>query len=92
MMQRKILSILPFTKTLFFLKFQAVHDKKHESAKILIAENAVIDEEIMQHIDTYRWTRKRGQIEDNRTEGDSEIETIISDAILKRVSNLINCF
>ena len=84
-MQRKILSILPFTKTLFFLKFQAVHDKKHESAKILIAENAVIDEEIMEHI---HW----GQVEDNRTVGDSEIETIISDAILKRVSNLINCF
>ena len=60
-----------------FLKFQAVTNKKHESVKTLIAENVIIDEK----------TKSGCQIN-----GDTETKTIISNEILKRVSNQINCF
>ena len=59
----------------YFLKFQAVFDNSHESAKTLIAENAIIDEKTK---------------EECQSKGDTETKTIISNEILKRVSKRLN--
>ena len=60
----------------YFLKFQAVINNSHESAKTLMAANAIIDENTK---------------ESCQREGDTETKTLISNEILKRVSKRISC-
>ena len=62
---------IPIIAIFYFLKFQTVYYNNHESAKTLVAENAIIDEE----------TKKECQ-----RNGDTKTKTIISNEILKRVT------